>query len=212
ARAYQRAIVERRPVVLMMPIDISPQPAGQTAPSRPPLPPLPNPAPDTNAVREAAALLATAQRPAIIAGRGARLADAAPDLEQLAQRIGAVLATSAPANGLFAGLPYALGISGGFASPFAAQILPEADVVLVAGASVNHWTTKHGALINPDAKVIQIDVDPRAIGRNRPADLALIGDVAAAANALNDALANHENTGFRTPELAAQIAANTWRD
>src|SRR5262249_11007297 len=74
------------------------------------------------------------------------------------------------------------------------------------------WTTKHGALINPDAKVIQIDVDPRAIGRNRPADLALIGDVAAAANALNDALANHENTGFRTPELAAQIAANTWRD
>ena len=212
ARAYHRAIVERRPVVLMMPIDIQPQPAGQTEPSRPPLPPLPKPTPNAEAVREAAELLKTARRPAIIAGRGAVLADAGPALEQLGERIGAVLATSAPANGLFAGLPYALGISGGFASPFAAQILPEADVVLVAGASVNHWTTKHGALINPDAKVIQIDVDPRAIGRNRPADAALIGDVASAATALNDALANHHNTGFRTPELEAQIAANTWRD
>jgi thiamine pyrophosphate-dependent acetolactate synthase large subunit-like protein len=212
ARAYHRAIIERRPVVLMMPIDISPQPAGQTEPSHAPLPPLPTPAPNTDAVHEAAAVLKTARRPAIIAGRGAVLSDAGPNLEELADRIGAVLATSAPANGLFAGLPYALGISGGFASPFAAQILPEADVVLVAGASVNHWTTKHGALINPDAKVIQIDVDPRAIGRNRPADLALIGDVAAAANALTDALGNHQNTGFRTPELRTEIAANTWRE
>ena len=212
ARAYHRAIVERRPVVLMMPIDIQPQPAGQTEPSRPPLPPLPKPTPNAEAVREAAELLKTARRPAIIAGRGAVLADAGPALEQLGERIGAVLATSAPANGLFAGLPYALGISGGFASPFAAQILPEADVVLVAGASVNHWTTKHGALINPDAKVIQIDVDPRAIGRNRPADAALIGDVASAATALNDALANHHNMGFRTPELEAEVAVKTWRD
>ena len=212
ARAYQRAIIERRPVVLMMPIDIQPQAAGQTEPSRPPLPPLPRPAPDPEAVREAADLLQTARRPAIIAGRGAVLSDAGPDLERLADRIGAVLATSAPANGLFAGLPFALGISGGFASPFAAEILLQADLVLVFGASVNHWTTKHGALINPGAKVIQVDVDPRAIGRNRPADVALIGDVASAANALNDALPNHQNTGFRTPELEAEIAANTWRD
>ena len=41
-----------------------------------------------------------------------------------ARQTGAILATSAPANGLFAGLPYALGISGGFASPFAAELLP----------------------------------------------------------------------------------------
>jgi thiamine pyrophosphate-dependent acetolactate synthase large subunit-like protein len=212
ARAYYRAIVERRPVVLMMPIDIQPQPAGQTEPSRPPLPPLPKPTPNAEAVSAAADLLQTARRPAIIAGRGAVLADAGPALEQLGERIGAVLATSAPANGLFTGLPYALGISGGFASPFAATILPQADVVLVAGASVNHWTTKYGALIATGAKVIQIDVDPRAIGRNRPADAALIGDVASAANALIDALANHRNTGFRTAELEAEIAATTWRD
>ena len=141
------------------------------------------------------------------------LAGAGPELERLGETIGAVLATSAPANGLFARLPYALGISGGFASPFAARVLPQADVVLVFGASVNHWTTKHGAMIGPDARVIQIDVEPRAIGRNRPADLAIIADANATARALTAELSNrnHTNQGFRTSELATQIATNSWR-
>jgi thiamine pyrophosphate-dependent acetolactate synthase large subunit-like protein len=213
ARAYQRAITERRPVVLMLPIDIQPQPAVQTEPSRPPLPPLNAPEPSAETIRQAADLLTNAKQPAIIAGRGAVLADAGADLEALGQTIGAVLATSAPANGLFAGLPYALGISGGFASPFAAKTLPQADVVLVFGASVNHWTTQHGAMIGPDARVIQIDVDPRAIGRNRPADLAILADAKATANALNNELKSrgHTNRGFRTLELSREIANNTWR-
>jgi thiamine pyrophosphate-dependent acetolactate synthase large subunit-like protein len=213
ARAYQRAVIERRPVVLMLPIDIQPQPADQTAPSRPPLPALDPPEPAREAISQAADLLSNAQRPAIIAGRGAVLAGAGPELERLGQTIGAVLATSAPANGLFAGLPYALGISGGFASPFAAQTLPQADVVLVFGASVNHWTTKHGAMIGPDARVIQIDADPRAIGRNRPANLAIIADAQTTATALTAELnnRNHRNQGFRTETLAKEIVANTWR-
>ena len=213
ARAYQRAMTERRPVVLMLPIDIQPQPAVQTAPSQPPLPPLAPPEPAAEAIRNAVDLLTKAKRPAIIAGRGAVLANAGADLEALGQTIGAVLATSAPANGLFAGLPYALGISGGFATPFAAKTLPQADVVLVFGASVNHWTTKHGAMIGPDARVIQIDVDPRAIGRNRPVDLAILADAKTTANALNNELKgrDHTNRGFRTPELSHEIANNTWR-
>jgi thiamine pyrophosphate-dependent acetolactate synthase large subunit-like protein len=212
-RAYQRAVIERRPVVLMLPIDIQAQPAVQTEPSRPPLPDLTPSAPDPEALHKAADLLAAAHRPAIIAGRGAVLAGAGPELERLGETIGAVLATSAPANGLFAGLPYALGISGGFASPFAASVLPQADAVLVVGASVNHWTTKHGALIDRNAKVIQVDMEPRAIGRNRPADLAILGDARASAQALSAELngRGHSNKGFRTTEMAAQIAAGVWR-
>ncbi len=213
-RAYHRAITERRPVVLMLPIDIQPQPAASTEPQQPAPPDLPSPDPSMRAVVEAAEQIARAQRPAIIAGRGAVLADAGAELEALGERIGAILATSAPANGLFTGLPYALGISGGFASPFAAEILPQADLVIVAGASVNHWTTRHGALINADATVVQIDVEPRAIARNRPADHALVGDVHATTLALLEELAarEHRNTGFRTEALAAQIAARRWRD
>ncbi len=167
-RAYHRAVTERRPVVLMLPIDIQPQPAARTEATQPIPPSLPAPEPAMRAVMEVVEQIARAERPAIIAGRGAVLADAGAELEALGEAIGAVLATSAPANGLFAGLPYALGISGGFASPFAAEVLPQADLVIVAGASVNHWTTRHGALISPDATVVQIDVEPRG-DRAQPA-------------------------------------------
>jgi thiamine pyrophosphate-dependent acetolactate synthase large subunit-like protein len=213
-RAYHRALTERRPVVLMLPIDIQPQPAASAEPQQPPPPPLGAPEPNPHAIAAAAELIATASNPAIIAGRGAVLADAGEALERLGQRIGAILATSAPANGLFAGLPYALGISGGFASPFAAELLPQADLVLVVGASVNHWTTKHGAMINPAAKVIQVDTEAKAIARNRPADLAVIGDARATATKLNEALEQRgfSNTGFRTPERQQQIASRRWPD
>jgi len=213
-RAYQRTVVERRPVVLMLPIDIQAQPAAETSPAKPAPPYLPKPEPPDEAIQQLADLLAHAERPAIIAGRGAVLADARDELYWLGQLTGAVLATSAPANGLFAGLPYALGISGGFAPPFVQELLPQADVVLVVGASVNHWTTKHGELISPDARVAQIDVEPRAIGLNRPVNLAIIGDAKASVRRLTKELEqrDHMNTGFRTPELARQIATWRWRD
>ena len=211
-RAYERAIVERRPVVLMLPIDIQPQAPDGDAPTRPPLPALRGPVPSPDAIRDLADLLQTAERPAIIAGRGAVEADAGEALEAVGALIGAVLATSAPANGLFSGLPFALGISGGFASPYAAQLLPQADVILAVGASLNHWQIRSGALIGAEARVAQIDVDPRAIGRNRPADLAVIGDGAAAARMLADELTRrgHQATGFRTADTQQAIARQTW--
>jgi thiamine pyrophosphate-dependent acetolactate synthase large subunit-like protein len=212
-RAYQRAVLERRPVVLMLPIDIQPQPPDELEPRQPPLPEFATPDPSAQSIQAVADLLQGAERPLIIAGRGAVLADARDELERLGALVGALLATSAPANGLFAGLRYAVGIAGGFSSPFAARLLPQADAVLVAGASVNDWTTRHGALIAPGAKLAQIDIEARAISRNHPADIAMLGDAAAGARLLADELERrgHRATGFRTPELASQIAENTWR-
>jgi thiamine pyrophosphate-dependent acetolactate synthase large subunit-like protein len=213
-RAFQRAEIERRPIVLMLPIDIQPQPPEGTAPRQAPLPPLPTPDPSPQAVGAIADALQRAQRPVIIAGRGAVLADARDALERLADRAGALLATSAPANGLFAGLPYALGIAGGFASPFAAGLLAQADLVLAAGASLNMWTTRHGALIAPGAAVAQIDIEARAFGRHRPADLTALGDVAATADLLSAELERrgHCAAGLRTPQLAEEIATHRWAD
>ena len=95
-----------------------------------------------------------------------------------------MLATSAVANGLFAGDPYDLGISGGFASPLAARLLGEADVVVAFGAALNQWTTGHGKLLAPDAAVAQVDLDEEAIGAHRPVTLGVVGDAAATAEAL----------------------------
>jgi thiamine pyrophosphate-dependent acetolactate synthase large subunit-like protein len=208
ARALRRAEIERRPVVLMLPIDVQAAEAALSVPVAPPVPA--PPAPAAEAIAAAAALLAGARRPVIIGGRGAVLADAGDALRALGERVGALLATSAVAHGLFAGDPYNLGISGGFASPLAAELLPQADVILAFGATLNHWTTRHGALIGERAKVVHVDLDPSALGANVPADAAIVGDAAAIARALTSAAPAAE--GWRTPEVAAAIAGRGWRD
>jgi acetolactate synthase I/II/III large subunit len=212
-RAVRRAALERRAVALMLPLDVqAAAPAGDGA-----VPAAPVPAtrtrPPAEAVAAAAGLLVEARRPAIVAGRGAVLAGAGPALEDLAALTGAVLATSALGNGLFAGNPYALGISGGFASPVAADLLREADLVVAAGASLNMWTTRHGALVGSGATVVQIDCDVDAIGAHRPVDLGVVGDVAETARELTATLQarGHAGTGYRTAEVAARIATGGWR-
>ena len=157
ARALRRAQVERRPVLLSVPLDVQAQPAPAPAPE-PTAPALHAPAPSPAAVAEVAELIAASQRPVVIAGRGAVLSSAGEALEALGDAIGAVLATSAMGHGLFAGSPWAVGISGGFASPVAARLIAASDLVLAFGASLTRWTTRDGALIDPGAKVVQVDL------------------------------------------------------
>ena len=52
-----------------------------------------------------------------------------------------------------------LGIAGGFSSPLAARLLREADLVVAFGAALNQWTTRHGSLIAPGTRVVQVDLD-----------------------------------------------------
>jgi acetolactate synthase I/II/III large subunit len=212
-RAHRRATVERRTVVLSMPLDV--QAAECPDPTVPtPLPVRP-PAPAPSAVGELTGLLTRARRPVFIAGRGARVADARRQLELLAERIGALLATSAVVKGLFNGNPWYLDISGGFASPLAAELIAGADLVVGWGCSLNMWTMRHGTLIGPDARVIQVDLDSDALGANRPVDLGVLGDVAETAAAVEAELAtqDHRADGYRSEPLAERIEREIrWRD
>jgi thiamine pyrophosphate-dependent acetolactate synthase large subunit-like protein len=208
ARAFRRAQVERRPVLLSMPLDVQLEPAEAVEPAPTPAPYPPGPS--TAAVAEIAELIAAARRPVIIAGRGAVLSGAGEPLAALGDAIGAVLATSAMGHGLFADSPWAVGISGGFASPVAARLIAASDLVLAFGASLTRWTTRDGALIDARAKVVQVDLDPEALGAHRRVDAAAVGDAAATARALLDA--GVHNRGVRDEALAKQIAAGSWRD
>jgi thiamine pyrophosphate-dependent acetolactate synthase large subunit-like protein len=210
ARALRRARVERRPVVLNMPLDVQAEPTpGGAAPGLLREPDRPAPAPD--AVAQVADVIAAADRPVIVAGRGAVLAGAREPLERLGDAIGAVLATSAMGHGLFEGSPWAVGISGGFASPIAARLIAQADLVLAFGAGLTRWTTRDGALIARGAKVVQVDLDEEALGAHRPVDVAVVGDVTATAEAL--LAVGVSNPGFRTePGLEREIADGSWRD
>jgi thiamine pyrophosphate-dependent acetolactate synthase large subunit-like protein len=210
-RAWRRASSERRAVVLSMPLDVqsAEAPAESVAEPMPPSPPAPAP----ELVARIADILVEAHAPAIVAGRGAVLADAAGPLEDLGERVGALLATSANGHGLFAGNSWSAGISGGFAPP-PARMLRDADVVLAFGASLNMWTTRHGELIGPAARVVQIDVDQEAIGVHRRVDLGLVADARLAAEAITAELdrRGHRGRGFRRDEVAEALARGTWRE
>ncbi|OXM59905.1 thiamine pyrophosphate-binding protein [Amycolatopsis vastitatis] len=206
-RAFRTARQQRRTVVLNLPLDVQAQPA----PAQPSPPSVPGPAPvrpDAGSVAELADLLAAAERPVFIAGRGAR--GSRRPLRALASRSGALLATSAVAHGLFHGEEFALGISGGFSSPVAAELIVGADLVVGWGCALNMWTTRHGTLLSPHAKLAQVDVEQAALGAHRPIDLGVVGDVACTAS---DVLAvAKEREGYRTADVAARIAAGRWND
>jgi thiamine pyrophosphate-dependent acetolactate synthase large subunit-like protein len=154
--------------------------------------------------------LAAARRPVFIAGRGAtRPAQSArAALIELADQCGALLAVSAAARGLFAGEPWYLDVSGGFATPLAAELIGQADLIVAWGSTLNMWTTRHGRLIPADAVVAQVDLDPAALGVNRPVDVAVAGDLAAVARACTGELArrHHRRDGWRSLELRERIA------
>ena len=178
ARALWRAQTERRPVVLSIPIDMVEKDCPENSQAVPHWPPLEPPVPSGRSIAAVADLLASSRLPAIVAGRGAALADARGPLEALGDRVGAVLATSAMGHGLFASNPYSVGIAGGFSSSLAMKLLGEADLVLAFGASLNHWTVRHGGLFSPDARVVQVDLEEEAIGRVHRADVGVVGDAA----------------------------------
>jgi acetolactate synthase I/II/III large subunit len=207
-RAAHRARVERRPVVLMMPLDIQ---AEESIPTddvlHAALPPLVRPTEKT--VAEVAERIGKARRPLILAGRGAVLSNAGEPLQRLGDHTGALLSTSAVANGLFAGNPWSLGISGGFASPLAAELMAQADVVLAFGTSLNMYTTRHGHLISPEATVIQVDDDPAALGARHRIDVPVVGDVGETARALLAAVGGCVSE-WRTSPVADRIRNGTW--
>lgn len=213
ARAWRRARLESRPVVLMMPLDVQ----AAAAPAAPPVLPAVHPAPvrpGLAAVEAVVDRLEQARRPLILAGRGAVRAAAGPDLERLGDRIGALLATSAVAHGLFAGNPWCLGIAGGFSSAAAAELMAQADLVLAFGVALNMWTTRHGRLFNPDAVIIQIDHEADAIGRHYRVDLGVVGDAGETARAILEVLDRRgtRTEGWRTPQMAAAVRAASWHE
>lgn len=207
-RAYRRAEEDRRTVVLSLPLDVQ----AEHAPDRTPavidgFPRLEAPRASTASVRALADLLVNAERIVFIAGRGARYAG--PQLSELAARCGALLATSAVANGLFEGEKFALGISGGFSTPVSARLIRDATLIVGWGCALNDWTTRHGGLIADETALAQVDLDTDALGANRAIDLGVLGDVASTAV---DVLAELEQRafgrgdGYRTPEVAEMIA------
>ncbi|WP_024617531.1 5-guanidino-2-oxopentanoate decarboxylase [Pseudomonas kilonensis] len=142
------------------------------------------------AVKQMAGLLATARRPLILAGGGA--IDAAVELTELAERLGAPVALTINAKGLLpARHPLLIGSTQSLVATRA--LVAEADVVLAIGtelAETDYDTTFAGGFEIPGT-LLRIDIDPDQTVRNYPPHLALVADARVAAQAVLDALSQH---------------------
>ncbi|HVK36536.1 MAG TPA: thiamine pyrophosphate-binding protein [Microlunatus sp.] len=203
SRAYRTAYHGRRAVVLNLPLDVQ---AAEVAESRrlAPLSAAPRTAPDPDVADALAQRLRDAERPVFLAGRGAM--PYGREIAALAERVGALLTTSAVAAGTFADEAYDLGICGGFATPLAAELVAGADLVVAWGCSLTSWTTRHGRLLGAEALLAQVDDDPAALGARRPVDLGVLGDVGLTVSAVADRMAGNDNRpGYRTPDVARRL-------
>ncbi len=176
--------------MLLLPVNVQlaeVPPGGGAAPAR-----LRSPRPPTAArpqsIAAAAAVLAQARRPLIIAGLGAHRAGARQALEELAEKVGALLVTSLKGKDLFRGNPYNLGVIGSFSHSAGRRMIDQADCVLVFGAGLNLLTMSFGMSVPQEVPVIQVDAVRGNIGRWSPADVAVVGDARLVAQQLTAAL------------------------
>ncbi len=209
--AVTTALHGRRTVVLNLPLEVQGQRGTLAGKLRLPRSAAAAIAADSD-VAALADALQRAERPVFVAGRGSRGVGCGLALERVAERCGALLATSAVAKGLFHGNPWSLDVSGGFASPTAATLIREADVIVGWGCSLNMWTTRHGRLVGPQATVVQVDLDAEAIGAHCDVAFGALGDVEEVARAVGPRLVERR-PGYRTAEVRRRIKESVrWRD
>ena len=214
--AFYRARRESRPIVLCAPIDLQNkdcdsdgddyQPssamfAGQQA-IRPAL----------ESLQAAAGIILGSKKPVIVLGRGAMSPEAQAVANQLAGRIGALVATTLVAKGTLADSEYYVGVSGLFAAREVIQLFEESDCVIAVGARLSMHTIS-GGTIYPKARFVHIDIEPhKMMGNGQGASCYVQGDATATLQELLALLGNEgSNRGYHTAEFR-RIIANAGRD
>ena len=145
--------------------------------------------PNQGAINDAAALIAQSAKPVFYVGGGVIKANAARELLELAQLLGAPVVTTLMARGAFPDShPLHLGMPGMHGTVAAVTALQKADLLITLGARFDDRVTGKLSTFAQNAQVIHADIDPAEIGKNRYADVAVIGDVRETIKALIPAL------------------------
>lgn len=145
--------------------------------------------PDDEAIRDAATLIAQSVRPVLFVGGGIIKSNAHKELMRLAELTGAPVVTTLMARGAFPDSHHLhLGMPGMHGTVAAVTALQKADLLITLGARFDDRVTGKLSSFAVNAKVIHADIDPAEIGKNRFADVAVIGDLAHTIKALIPAL------------------------
>ncbi|HEV8565945.1 MAG TPA: acetolactate synthase large subunit [Actinoplanes sp.] len=179
AEAFHLASTGRPgPVLVDIPKDVL---QAQTSFSWPPTLDLPGYRPTLHPhgkqIREAARLIAQARRPVLYVGGGVLKANATEGLRKLAELTGMPVVTTLMALGAFPDShPQHLGMPGMHGTVPAVYALQKADLLVALGARFDDRVTGKLDSFAPDAKVVHADIDPAEIGKNRHADVPIVGD------------------------------------
>ncbi|HWV53667.1 thiamine pyrophosphate-binding protein [Pseudorhodoplanes sp.] len=162
AEAFYAARVHRIPVLLDIPIDVQFKTLDfdfDYKPSRNFIQPTDQVVATEESLLPIMEALMAAEKPIIIAGRGARWSGARDEIIALGEKSGALLATTLPNKGFFTGADYDIGVAGAFASAPTEKLFADCDFVLGIGAELGYFTTE-GGLLFPSANVARIDIKP----------------------------------------------------
>ena len=134
--------------------------------------------PDAQSIRDAAALIAQSSKPVFYVGGGVIKANASKDLLKLAELVGAPVVTTLMARGAFPDSHHQhLGMPGMHGTVAAVTALQKADLLITLGARFDDRVTGKLSTFAVNAKIIHADIDPAEIGKNRFADVPVIGDL-----------------------------------
>ena len=162
----------------------------------------------SGSIEAAADVLKRCRKPLFVCGLGAHKAGAGKSIEALADKVGAVLATTLRAKDMFRQHPFNVGLIGSFSHSAGRRLMDEADCVVVFGASFNRLTTSGGTAFPQSAPVIHVDADRSHIGRWGPADIAVVGDARTVAQALIEAMPDRaaDERPFHSGEIRRRLA------
>ena len=134
----------------------------------------PEPSPDQ--IRRTVQVLAESRRPVIVAGGGVTSSGAQEEVVKLAEMLNIPVATSLNAKGTIPeNHPLSVGVCGAYSRWCANRVVAEADLAVFIGSHTGSQVTLDWRIPLPDAKVIQIDIDPSELGRSFPTSVAIPG-------------------------------------
>ena len=164
----------------------------------------PKTTPDSQAITDAAALIAQSSKPVFYVGGGVIKANAHKELRQLVELLGAPVVTTLMARGAFPDShPLHMGMPGMHGTVAAVTALQKADLLITLGARFDDRVTGKLSTFAPNAKILHADIDPAEIGKNRHADVAVVGDVRETISALIPAL--KAALAKKQPDLSAWL-------
>ncbi|MCT7372309.1 acetolactate synthase large subunit [Mycolicibacterium llatzerense] len=159
----------------------------------------PNTKPHSRQVREAAKLIAASHKPVLYVGGGVIRGEASAELLELAELTGIPVVTTLMARGAFPDShPQHMGMPGMHGTVSAVAALQKSDLLIALGTRFDDRVTGQLSSFAPEAKVIHADIDPAEIGKNRNADVPIVGDIK---NVIVDLLAALRRDGVSADTL-----------